>query len=507
MRTESTRGAARGMVSQFRSTGGLRLEAPLHEDLRSALDQPAALPQGARSYESGSRAALVRRTLAIGDVGALAAAWWSTALLVGEPAPIALVVASLPLWLALGLAYGLYDADLQRPGHTTADDAVHLFHAVVVGTLLLWAGVQFGGVGADPALLGVFGALALPALAGARACGREVMRRRPAYVERVLIVGADRLGQLAASKLTHGRGVEVVGLVDTDLDAVPALVRQLGVDRVIVAWPADADLDVLALVRKLDDVPVQVDIVPRLFDALGPRAQLHDVCGLPLVGLPPRPRSPGAIVSKRLLDVAGAALLLVALAPVLAAIALTIRLTSPGPVLYRGDRIGCNGRRFKLLKFRTMRIECCRGAEYGGEDAEAAFRELMIDPAQRAQFERAHKLADDPRVTPVGRLLRRTSLDELPQVLNVLKGDIALVGPRPITVDEYTEDPTSGGYWTIPDLQPGITGYWQINGRSSTSYEERVRLDTAYATSRSLSLDLLILAKTGSALLDRRNAC
>jgi exopolysaccharide biosynthesis polyprenyl glycosylphosphotransferase len=525
-----------------RLPAGVGLRAPLYEELLSGMDQRTrdVLRRRSRIGRPKSRESLVRRSLAISDVSALAAAWSFAALLtdLSEPgrllAPVALFVASLPVWLALGRAYGLYDADVKQTSNTTVDDAVHLFHVLLVGAIPMYVGGQLAGLEVTPVTVGVFGALALPSLVLARACARAVMRRRLIYVQNAVIVGAGMTGQLVASKLIHGcSGINVVGFVDTrptplsrelvgarflgDIESLPTIVRLLDIDRVIVAFSSDSDAELLALVRRLDDVGVQVDIVPRLFDALGPRAHLHELAGLPLVGLPPLRLSDAAIVSKRLLDAVGSAALLVLLAPLLAGIALAVKLTSPGPVFYKGARIGRNGERFNAFKFRTMRVAYCRGAEYGGEGAEAAFRELMSDPAQRDQFERAHKLVHDPRVTPVGELLRRTSLDELPQLLNVLKGDLALVGPRPVTVDEYDDLLASGsadaadqrpldGYWTIQDLRPGVTGYWQINGRSSTSYEERVRLDTAYAKSWSLRLDLLILAKTGSALLDRRNA-
>jgi exopolysaccharide biosynthesis polyprenyl glycosylphosphotransferase len=522
---------------------GPRGKAPLYEDLVAGMDQRTRdlLRHRNRMRRSASRESLVRRFLEISDVSALAAAWSFTALLTDLakpgrlPALLAVFVASLPIWLALGRGHGLYDADVKKVSSTTTDEAVRLFHLVIVGAIPLYLAARFAGLDPTFGTMALYGALALPSLAFARVCARAVMRRRLDYVQNAVIVGADRIGQLVASKLDHGcSGINVVGFVGAeptalcpelagarflgDLESLPTIVRLLDVERVIVAFSSDSNAELLTLLRRLDDVPVQVDIVPRLFDALGPRAQLHQLCGLPLIGLPPLRLSRAAVVSKRLLDIAGSTLLVVALAPLLVSIALMVKLTSPGPVFYRGARIGRNGTRFKLFKFRTMRIECCRGPEYGGEDAEAAFRELMTDPAQRAQFERAHKLARDPRVTPAGDLLRRTSLDELPQLFNVLKGDLALVGPRPITADEYDDllaprpaeagdrVPT-GGYWTIRDLRPGVTGYWQINGRSSTTYEERVRLDTAYATSWSLKLDLEILARTGPALLDRRNAC
>jgi lipopolysaccharide/colanic/teichoic acid biosynthesis glycosyltransferase len=179
--------------------------------------------------------------------------------------------------------------------------------------------------------------------------------------------------------------------------------------------------------------------------------------------------------------------------------------------------VGCQGRRFYAYKFRTMQLSYCRGAGYGGDEAEKAYADLMRAPRARMEFFQTRKMQTDPRVTRFGSLLRRSSLDELPQLVNVLRGDISLVGPRPITADEAREfglgpgnDDSPGpdliSYWQMPDLRPGLTGYWQINGRSATTYDDRVRMDMAYATSWSLTLDLMILAKTVRALFARQGA-
>ena len=520
---------------------GLQPQVPVYEDLLTGLDPHTRelLRRRNRSGRVRGGGSLVLRCLAISDTAALGAAWLAMALLSplsAHEAPLAIAaffVACAPLWLLLGHAYGLDDADVRRTGNTTADEAMRLLHFLIVGGVLVYAGAQAAQLDLPASAVALYCIVALPSLMLARACARAVMRRRPAYAQNTVIVGAGRMGQLVASKLIHGcRRINVVGFVDPDptplsrelvdvrflggLETLPTVVRLLDVERVIVAFSSDSDAELLTLIRRLDEAGVQVDIVPRLFDVLGPRAQLHELGGLPLVGLPPLRVSAAALAYKRLFDLAGASVLLLAFAPVLAGLAIAVRLGSAGPALYKSERIGRNGRRFKLLKFRTMQMEHCRGAEYGGEKAEATFRELLGDPARRAEFELAHKLDRDPRVTPLGELLRRSSLDELPQLFNVLRGDIALVGPRPVTCDEFDDlaasamdagEPPPGGYWTVQDLRPGLTGYWQINGRSSTSYEERLRLDTAYATSWSLRLDLMILAKTGAAILDRRNAC
>jgi lipopolysaccharide/colanic/teichoic acid biosynthesis glycosyltransferase len=216
--------------------------------------------------------------------------------------------------------------------------------------------------------------------------------------------------------------------------------------------------------------------------------------GMPLLGVPPVRLSRSSRLIKRTIDVGASALALLLLAPFLALLAIAVKLDSRGPVLYRHRRVGRGGKAIDVLKFRTMRLDACRGERYGGEAAERLFGELLAESSRRDEFETTFKLKDDPRVTRVGRTLRRLSLDEFPQLLNVLRGDLSLVGPRAVTEDElwrYGED--------VDDLlaiRPGVTGYWQVNGRSRLSYEDRVRLDLSYVGGWSLALDANILVKT-----------
>ena len=181
------------------------------------------------------------------------------------------------------------------------------------------------------------------------------------------------------------------------------------------------------------------------------------------------------------------------------------RLDSSGPALFRSERIGAGGQRIRVMKFRTMR-----------ERADDELHALLEDDQARAEFQRTHKLRNDPRVTRTGSWLRSTSLDELPQLYDVLRGRLSLVGPRPITIAEYEQFVRGregngswtgvSGYWDIPGLRPGLTGLWQINGRSAIAYGERVRLDKIYLSNWSFRLDLLILAKTVRALAVRAGA-
>jgi len=189
-----------------------------------------------------------------------------------------------------------------------------------------------------------------------------------------------------------------------------------------------------------------------------------------------------------------ALVLLVALSPLLLVVAAMIWRTDGAPILFAHYRVGYGGRLFRCMKFRTMR-----------RDSEQVLAKLLKDdPEARAEWKRDQKLANDPRITPIGRFLRNTSLDELPQLLNVLRGDMNLVGPRPITVEELTR--YGMVRWHYLSVPPGITGLWQVSGRNNTSYEERVALDERYVEQRSVWGDIAILAKTVRVVITKEGA-
>lgn len=193
---------------------------------------------------------------------------------------------------------------------------------------------------------------------------------------------------------------------------------------------------------------------------------------------------------KRFFDVSSSAVLLVVLLPVFGAIAIGMALLDRGPIFFRHQRVGQGGRRFGCLKFRTMRVDAAERLQHVLETDEAAREEWLAN----------HKLRSDPRVTPFGNFLRRTSLDELPQIINVLRGEMSLVGPRPIVNAEIARYGDAFALYTI--VKPGITGLWQISGRSHTTYVERVSLDSHYALNRSILMDLMIILRTPLALLE-----
>jgi exopolysaccharide biosynthesis polyprenyl glycosylphosphotransferase len=484
-----------------------------------------------RSERLRRRRDLIRRTLLISDLLAL-----TLVFALGETVTAGTVVdTGQAPWLAfagaavvmLGLlaSRGLYGRDETRADHTTIDDLPAIFNAVTTWAFLFLAVLVLAGA-SSPEVAVIGWGTALIAIPGFRAGARVIARRRPDYVQNTVVVGGGWIGQLMARKvINHPEyGLRLVGLIDDDprpleegMDKVPVLggpaetariVKDHDVERAIVAFSGDDHQGELELVRELRALELQVDIVPRLFEAVGPSAGINTVEGMPVVALPPCRISRGRLFVKRAVDIGVAGVAVVAMLPVAALLAVAVVLSAGRPLLYRGERIGPGGRRFMQLKFRTM------STKWTPERFEQWLNE---HPLQAAEFRRTQKLGDDPRITRVGRFLRRTSLDELPQLINVLRGDQSLVGPRPITEAEQREryrheaaalgsEPFAVGYWDVEGLRPGLTGYWQISGRSTMSFEERMRIDTAYLTNWSLTLDIAILARTARALFATRGA-
>ncbi|MEV4687263.1 sugar transferase [Microbacterium sp. LWH3-1.2] len=270
------------------------------------------------------------------------------------------------------------------------------------------------------------------------------------------------------------------------LDEVARVSKHRRARAVIVAGSLPGGNDAIRrLGWDLENSQVELILMSRLTDVAGPRIHMRPINGLPMVHVD-LPRYSGySHVVKRLFDVSIVTVALLLLSPVFAAIALAVRLDSPGPVVFRQERVGAHGTRFTMLKFRSMVIDA--------EDRLAQLRAL--DEGNGVLF----KMKDDPRVTRTGRFLRAYSLDELPQLWNVLRGDMSLVGPRPplpSEVEQY-EGPVSRRLLT----RPGITGLWQVNGRSNLSWEDSVRLDLYYVENWSITGDIVVLAKTVKAVL------
>ncbi len=264
-------------------------------------------------------------------------------------------------------------------------------------------------------------------------------------------------------------------------ESLAATAERMGADTVILASKPDADPGYLTrLSRQLEGTCAELVLFSRLTDVAGPRISFRPVDGLPLIQVRIPTFDGGKHVLKRALDITVAALALVAIAVIAVPIAIAIRLDSPGPVLFRQQRVGRDGRTFAMLKFRTMHV-----------DAE---QQLAALQAQNEGAGPLFKLRHDPRVTRVGRFLRKHSLDELPQFWNALMGDMSVVGPRPPLPGEATT--YDGTAMRRLYLKPGITGLWQISGRSDLSWEESVRLDLRYVENWSVMQDLMIIFRT-----------
>jgi exopolysaccharide biosynthesis polyprenyl glycosylphosphotransferase len=495
----------------------------------SALDAPSSLREHVPGLGPARRGRLVRRALAVADVVGLTGAFLLAAIVYGSrssatnsfsfDSELLLFFVTLPGWLLLAKLHGLYDRDEEHAGHTTVDDLIGIVKVVTIGAWLLFVASRLTGIATPyPSKLILFWSLAIVFVVVARLAARAFCRRRPTFVQNAVLLGSSDAAQLLARKFRSrpDYGVNLVGFVDAaddsggtveylgGVDRLPELVDRYKVERVVVEFPDLPREQVAMVVRDLRRRDVQVDIVPRLYELIAPAADIHTVEGLPMIGLPPVRAEHTMRALKRALDVVASAIGLLLLAPVLAWTALRIKLDSPGPVFYRHARVGEGGRHFSLIKFRTMYIEDCVGDDYGGDAAATEFLRLLEDPIRKTEFDRSQKIVDDPRVTRFGRFLRRLSLDELPQLANVLVGHMSLVGPRPVTRAELSRyEPDTD---TVLTFRPGVTGYWQINGRSETAWEDRVRLDLSYIHGWSLKLDFLILGKTFWVLLTGRGA-
>jgi exopolysaccharide biosynthesis polyprenyl glycosylphosphotransferase len=336
------------------------------------------------------------------------------------------------------------------------------------------------------------------------ACERlsgEVLRAA-GYRRRAVIVGTGKHIEAVARALEGGPSITVVGFISLEqragnglrsLGTIESLGRTLDteqIDEVIIADPDFPQERAVALVDEAHDHGVRVRIAPSTMDILVHRADFVPGELLPLFELRAPVFDGLDYLVKRAFDIIGASLLLVVMSPLLALIALAVKLTSRGPVIYRGSRAGIGGTPFNLFKFRTM----YHGAEALQDSLEAH------NEASGALF----KIRDDPRLTRVGRALRRRSLDELPQLVNVLRGQMSLVGPRPLPQRDFErlEDWHMKRYLVLP----GMTGLWQVSGRAELDFDDLVRLDFLYLERWSVFLDLTILVKTVPAVLFGRGA-
>ena len=408
-----------------------------------------------------------------------------------------------PAFIVGLLVHGSYAHDTQRVLSSVAHTIIVVARSLATGVLLALAlDAVLGPHHRRDLQLTQAVALALPALVlvpALRGAATSALRHGH-RAGRVLVLGSGRIAAAVSARLSKYSDVTVVGMVDDDpistdgvlgaLADLRAVCRRQHVDRVVVAFSRSPVPKVLDALRSLDD-GVAISFVPRFYELLSWRSHLEEMYGIPLIHVAPNDLSRSARALKRSFDVVVGTAALLALTPLWVVVTLAIKLDSPGPVVFRQLRTGYEGRPFRIFKLRTM----YEGAE-----------------AQRAALEQANevdgpifKIRNDPRITRVGSWLRRTSIDELPQLLNVVLGEMSLVGPRPFPVSESAQIEGFAARRFV--VRPGMTGLWQVSGRSDLSFDDLCHLDGIYVTSWSFWWDLRILWQTPVCVFGRRGAC
>jgi exopolysaccharide biosynthesis polyprenyl glycosylphosphotransferase len=475
--------------------------APVGRWLALAPDGTVSLPAGSlvhvgadeRASDSLAwREALLRRLLGSADVASASLALLVVMNAFGQRHVALAGLAGMALILFLFKVAGLYDRDDLRLVHSTLDEIpllAQLTGLFALGVAVLQTIVLAGNLSADQ--IGVlwiasFGAIVIGRVLARAAAGRA------APVERCLVIGEQGQVQRISDKLAAsqaralviaslplaGEAVEAIDWVASPM-MIRRVVRELNVHRIIIAPTTTDTRAVVDLIRIAKAAGVRVSVLPRLLEVVGSAVEFDNIDGMTMLGVRRFGLSRSSWLLKRTFDAVAASIGLLAVSPSLLALALAIRLESKGPILFRQVRVGRDGKHFQILKFRSM----VAGAD-AQKDELRSFNE-----AGGGLF----KMTNDPRVTRVGRFLRQTSLDELPQLFNVLRGEMSLVGPRPLVLDEDAQ--VLGLDRSRLHLTPGMTGPWQVLGLR-VPMQEMVGIDYLYVANWSLWLDLKILLRT-----------
>jgi exopolysaccharide biosynthesis polyprenyl glycosylphosphotransferase len=442
----------------------------------------------------------------------MAASWLRPQLEFGKPMPLANVLLPWPVYgLALfiwGIGFVLLDVYHLQKNLRAVDEAQRLVAAHAATTLAFAGALYFSFRDISRLQVLSFALISLLFLLFYRTAFRLFLRffgENRYGARRVLIVGAGQAGhQVGQMVIQNGwTGLKLVGFMDDDpqadtlgyphlgsLDQCVDVAQAQRVNEIIFALPRYAHDKLANLVAALDTLKINLRVIPNFMDLVFLRSEVEDLGGMPLVTLREPALDPLQRLTKRIFDLLVGGIGLILALPMMGLIALLIKFDSPGPIIFKQKRAGENGRPFNMYKFRTM-----------VHDAEVRHNELI---RHTAEGQLIHKFDDDPRVTRLGRFLRRTSLDELPQLLNVLKGDMSLVGPRPELpwlVDQY--QPWQRKRFEVPQ---GLTGWWQVNGRSNKLMHLHTDEDLYYIKHYSLWLDIQILWRTIKAVIDRHGA-
>ena len=475
------------------------------ERARPALVEPAIRPwpeiAERLASETSRRERRLRRALALSDVVAIFLALMVSVMLASPDPLTPFAVLLAPTVVATAKILGLYESDDQRIRKTTAEELPHLAQLGALLVLGVWLADQWligGPAGKDQALvLGLV--FVVCAVLGRRSLRNVVNRGLPR--ERCLFIGDEMSHQrlrtifdrheLPADLVGHIPIKEAVIDGTLDLEASPhsllELIAGAGAHRVIIGPHGFTNAMTFELLEAARAAGTRVSLLPDMLEVVGSSVDFDDLYGVTLLGVRHTELSRSSHRLKRGFDVLGAALVLLLTAPLMAVVAVAVKLDSPGPVFFRQWRIGREGTPFCIFKFRTM-VD-------GADQLKESLRELN-------EADGLFKITDDPRITRVGRVLRRTSLDELPQIFNVLLGQMSLVGPRPLVADE--DGRILGARRGRLRLTPGMTGQWQISGSARVPLEDMVKLDHLYVSNWTLWGDVKILLRTVPYVASRR---
>jgi exopolysaccharide biosynthesis polyprenyl glycosylphosphotransferase len=412
------------------------------------------------------------------------------------------------IWPLIAFSIGLYRSDQLTAWASAISEVPRAFVAVMLITWPLFGLAAVLGIDERIGLTFFTVAATATFAAVSRTVVRAGLHRAPELRQRTLILGSGIVAGQVVKKLQDNAqfGLVPVGMVDDEVHDVgtadlpwlgrfsdlDTIIETQQIDRVIIAFSRASHEQLLESIRAFRDAGVAIDVVPRLFEFLDGVQALDQVGGLPVLSIGAAHLTSISMVAKRGLDLFGSLFIIGVLSPLMIAIAIAIKLESRGPIFFRQPRAGRRRTSFQLIKFRSMYID----AEQRKQECEQ-----LNEAGDGVMF----KIRDDPRVTRVGRFIRRFSLDELPQLFNVVKGEMSLVGPRPLI---FPETDALEEHWHLRrlELRPGLTGPWQIYGRSQSPFQEMVRFDYQYVAGWSLARDIEILLATLPAVLSGRGA-
>ncbi len=486
----------------------------VNESQRQHVDAAGKVSNEPRSKERVSarrRGAVLSRMLFLSDIVAGLVGAAVSLLIFGAPSSsevVVYVVLVALIWPFSAFSIGLYRSDQLASWASAVSEVPRAFVGILLVTWPIFALAALLGIEPSIAVAFVTTGGIGAAAASSRTLVRASLHRNPDLRQRTLILGSGLVaGQVVEKMRVNPQfGLIPVGIVDDVVHDIGTpdlpwlgrfadlgeIIEKQGIDRVVIAFSRVSHEDLLAAIRASRDAGVAVDVVPRLFEFLDGVRSLDQIGGLPMLSIGVPVLATTSVAAKRLLDISGSLLLLLLFSPLMIATAIAIKIESKGPVFFRQPRAGRGNQSFQLIKFRSMYI-----------DAEQRKQEL--DEMNEADDGVMFKIREDPRITRVGKYIRRFSIDELPQLFNVLKGEMSLVGPRPLI---FPETAALEEHWHLRrlELRPGITGPWQVYGRSQSPFQEMVRFDYQYVAGWSLARDIEILLATLPAVMSGRGA-